>query len=85
MKLDLRTPHARRIREITLYIRAARVHHLAKMRSSIERRGAAESMRQWRDDAWFSWRKLAEKFSMERARTPWSLYSIRTQLRRGVE
>lgn len=85
MKLDLRSPHARRIREIALYIRANRVYHVAKVRPAIERKAHAASMRQWRDDAWFSWRKITEKFTRLPCATPWGIYSIRRGVRRGVE
>lgn len=85
MKLDKRQPHVRRIREITLYIRAARVHHFARRRGSVERSAHAAMLAKWRDDAWFSWRWLAERHGRMPHGTPWGFYSCRTSLRRGVE
>jgi hypothetical protein len=77
------SPQERTIYEITLYIRATRVHHAVTRRSERERKAAAVSMEMWRGVCWERWRLLYEGRQHMTEKTPWAFFSIRSNVKCG--
>lgn len=71
-------PQKRRVMELTMYIRFARVHHLVKRRAARERDATAKDLRKLRDDCWFSYRQLADSGVRDLPGSPWAWFSCRS-------
>lgn len=83
MKKPRWTPQERTIYELTLYIRSVRVHHAVKKWPSVQRRRDAQMLRVWRDVCWHRWRILYEVVPHMPHKTPWSIFSIRSNVKCG--
>ena len=81
MSRFLKSPQARRVGEMTLYIRASRTFHKCRRRPAAERHHAAVMMAMWREACWQSWRQAYDSNTHLSVGSPWGWYSIRTGLR----
>ena len=81
MRVTIKCSQVRRLKDLTLYIRAQRVYHAVKRRSKRDRDAAAQNLRGWRDDCWQSYRQLVEQGIRGLPGSPWAFASCRTSLK----